>query len=64
MTTPQGQNQFPHWPNLSRLLFLVACVLFFIAAFTAGGDGPFGHGTGLAWFFGGFAYLALGWAFA
>jgi hypothetical protein len=45
---------------LARLLFLVACILFVIAALIAGG--VFSTGNYLPWVLGGFAAVALGWA--
>jgi hypothetical protein len=48
-------------PWLSKLLFIVAAVLFVLAAITASGTDIF-HADATAWFYGGLAALALGLA--
>lgn len=55
MTAPAA----PPW--LSRLLYLIAAVLFAFAAITASGHEIF-HADAQAWFYGGFSALALGLA--
>ena len=55
MTAPAA----PSW--LSKLLFLVAAVLFLLAAITAAGGEIF-HADALAWFYGALSALALGLA--
>jgi hypothetical protein len=51
-----------HFPTLTRILYLVACILFVIASLAAG---TVLHGwTWEPWMLGGFAAIALGWAVA
>lgn len=55
MTAPSA----PPW--LARLLYLVAAVLFLLAAITAAGGEVF-HADAQAWFYGALSALALGLA--
>ena len=57
MTTPAQHAPVVAW-SLSRILLVIATVLFVLAAFAAGGD-PLGDIAAWAWGFGGFAAWAL-----
>jgi hypothetical protein len=46
----------------SRILMFVACVLFVLAAFAAGGGHPLAGIAAWSWGFGAFAAVALSWA--
>ena len=62
MTNPNPPAN-THFPVLTRVLFLVACILFVVSALLTGK--VIGHHTdGIPYFIGAFAAIALGWAVA